>query len=525
MTTRDPALSVDPGPGTDQDAAPDAATSLQPARLRLAGHHPAGGGAGGVPPGRDDPGGEGCATGQPLGRQRQSGRGDGASGRRGRRARVTQRGSDGGPVHRDRVAAAGRGRPARVGPPDPGLRQRAAERGRRGGRGGAPAAGRGLVVAVGRAGAGARGVPDRLHQLRRHGLSGGDRLGGDLRPGAGRADGGGDRPRHGRARGASGPVAGARRGPRLPVGPGRGDDRRGPVPGLHPGQCVRAGPAERRHPRHPEALRRVLGLARRPQPRAGADGPAGTDGRHPAAVRDRGQGGGGRLGDELLLRRRQRAGGRGQLVADRSAPRGVGFRGHRGVGLLGRAVPGQHAPGGGRLRRRRRRGAQRGHRRRTARHLRVRTRTGGEGAPGRGARGADRPGGPAAAAPEGRARAARPRLDAGGIRGGGCRRRPRLRGQPAARAGDGRALDRAARPGERAAAARGRPAGTAPAGGRRPVRGGPAHLHGLLLLPQPRAAAPSRARSGNRGGARAGRVDRRTAGRAGALRAGLRGHR
>ena len=38
--------------------------------------------------------------------------------------------------------------------------------------------------------------------------------------------------------------------------------------------------------RHPEALRRLLGIARGAQPRAGVDGPARAARRHPAAVRD-----------------------------------------------------------------------------------------------------------------------------------------------------------------------------------------------------------------------------------------------
>ena len=40
------------------------------------------------------------------------------------------------------------------------------------------------------------------------------------------------------------------------------------------GAGVRPRPAERRRDRHPQALRRLLRLPRRPQPRPGADGPA-----------------------------------------------------------------------------------------------------------------------------------------------------------------------------------------------------------------------------------------------------------
>ena len=43
------------------------------------------------------------------------------------------------------------------------------------------------------------------------------------------------------------------------------------------------------------------------------------------------------------------------------------------------------------------------------------------------------------------------------------------------------------------------PAAPAPPGGRRPLRGRPAHVHGLLLLPQPRPAQPPRPRPRHRG--------------------------
>ena len=57
---------------------------------------------------------------------------------------------------------------------------------------------------------------------------------------------------------APGPLAGARRRPRLPLGPGRGDHGRGPVPGGDARRRLRPRPAERRRHRHPQALRRVL---------------------------------------------------------------------------------------------------------------------------------------------------------------------------------------------------------------------------------------------------------------------------
>ena len=134
---------------------------------------------------------------------------------------------------------------------------------RRRGRAGPAAADRDRVVPARHPGPGARGVPDRLHRVRGDGLSGRDRLGRDLRPGSGRADGRGHRPGHGRARRPPGAVPGAGRRAGLPLGAGRGDDRRGPVPGRDARRGVRPRPAERRRPRHAEALRRILRLPRR----------------------------------------------------------------------------------------------------------------------------------------------------------------------------------------------------------------------------------------------------------------------
>ena len=79
--------------------------------------------------------------------------------------------------------------------------------------------------------------------------------------------------------------------------------------------------------------------------------------------------------------------------------------------------------------------ARRRHRRRTARHDRLRPGAGRAGRRGDVARGAGRPRRAAGADPEGRARAARPRLDAGGV--GGRRGRPRPR--PAGATGRSRA--------------------------------------------------------------------------------------
>ena len=59
---------------------------------------------------------------------------------------------------------------------------------------------------------------------------------------------------------APGPGAGAGCGARPPVGPHRGDHRRGPVPGRYHRHGVRARPAGRRGGRDTQALRRLLGL-------------------------------------------------------------------------------------------------------------------------------------------------------------------------------------------------------------------------------------------------------------------------
>ena len=121
---------------------------------------------------------------------------------------------------------AGGGEPARPRPSHPGLRKRAGHRRRRARpKSSASSASCSSRIAARHPRARARGMPDRLHHLRRHRLPGCDRLGRDLRPRARRADGGRDRARHGRARRPPGAVAGARRRARLPVGTSRGDDR------------------------------------------------------------------------------------------------------------------------------------------------------------------------------------------------------------------------------------------------------------------------------------------------------------
>ena len=62
-----------------------------------------------------------------------------------------------------------------------------------------------------------------IHHLPGDGLPRVAGVGGHLRSRAGAGDGRSNRPRHGRRRCPPGTLAGARRGPRLPVGTGRGD--------------------------------------------------------------------------------------------------------------------------------------------------------------------------------------------------------------------------------------------------------------------------------------------------------------
>ena len=146
----------------------------------------------------DDAGGEGRPARQPLGRQRHAGR------------RAPEQPADRARRHvnvaplQDVFAAAGRSRwrrPAGTGSATS-LGSSAAcrcpsTRGRR--RAGAPAARGPGGLPARHPGPRPRGVPHRVHHLRRDRLPGGDRVGRDLRPRPGRADGRRHRPRHGRA--------------------------------------------------------------------------------------------------------------------------------------------------------------------------------------------------------------------------------------------------------------------------------------------------------------------------------------
>ena len=120
----------------------------------------------------------------------------------------------------------------------------------------------------------ARGVPRRVRRLGRHRVPGPAVLGRHLRPRAGRGDGRPDRRVDARRGRAPGPRPGARRDPRLPLGPHRGDHRRGPVPRRHRRHGLRPRAGGRRRRRHPQALRRLLGQPRRPQPGTRVDRPA-----------------------------------------------------------------------------------------------------------------------------------------------------------------------------------------------------------------------------------------------------------
>jgi hypothetical protein len=101
------------------------------------------------------------------------------------------------------------------------------------------AAGPRRTDAAWRAGDRARGVPDRLHHLRRLRLPDGTGVGSHLRPRRRGAHDAGDRGEHACCGRPPRALSRARRRARLPVGPRRGDARRGPLPRRHHGVRVR----------------------------------------------------------------------------------------------------------------------------------------------------------------------------------------------------------------------------------------------------------------------------------------------
>ncbi len=268
-----------------------------------------------------------------------------------------RRGPDAGPVQRG-AAAARRAHQERARPAHPGVRQPAgAGRRRDAGAGRAAGADHGQQP-VRHPGGRARGVPDRVRRLGRDDLPDLAGLGRVLRPGPRRRDGGRVRRDHAGGRRAPGARAGPRRDPRLPVGPGRGDHRRGPVPGRHGRHRLRAGAAVGRPAGDAQALRRVLRVAGRPEPRAGLDGPARVRRRHPAPVRDGDQDRRRPVGDADLHRPRRRARKRRPEPAHRPAPRRARLRRRGRIRLLRGLLHPAPAPGRGGQGRRGRAGAR-----------------------------------------------------------------------------------------------------------------------------------------------------------------------
>ena len=206
-----------------------------------------------------------------------------------------------------------------------------------------------------------------------------------VRPGAGGRDDGGLRRDDAGGGRAPGSRPGARRDPRLPLGPDRGDHRRGPVPGRRHRHRLRARAAAGRGAGHAQALRRLRGVAGRAEPwprsrwdRASWPTSSWSRSRWPSAGRRP-------VGDAELRRHRRRARQRRSPAADHPAARAVRLR--RGGrlrllrGLLPRAAArGRGQPGRGG-------GARAGGRarRRAARHPLLRR---AAARPGRGGRGA-----------------------------------------------------------------------------------------------------------------------------------------
>ena len=186
-----------------------------------------------------------------------------------------QRRADAGRVRRVGHGAAGRGEPARARPPHPGLRQRAGHR--------RPRAPPSWSASSASSSSGSRlGIPALVHE---ECLTGFTAYGATVYPAA-IAWGATFDPdlveRMAAAIGRDMAALGVHQGlsPVLDVVRdyrwGRVEETIGEDPYLVAiaRRRLRAGPAERRRDRHPQALRRLLRLARRPQPRAGVDGPA-----------------------------------------------------------------------------------------------------------------------------------------------------------------------------------------------------------------------------------------------------------
>ena len=216
---------------------------------------------------------------------------------------------------------------------------------------------------------------------------------------------------------------------------------------------VRGLQSRGRH-RHPQALRRVLGLARRPQPGPGARRAPRARRRAALALRDGGARRRRPLGHALLRRDRRRPGRAPtrtcltELLRDGGASTAPSSPTTSAVAFL-------HTPARRRRRPRRRRPRRRsaaGHRRRAAHRRRLPRRRWPTRSSGRGRRVAGRPGGAARAAPEGGARAARRRLRPPDAAAG--RRRPRPARAPGAGRAAGRGVRRAADQRRRAAAGR-----------------------------------------------------------------------
>ena len=236
-------------------------------------------------------------------------------------------------VHRRRLRGAaaepdGRRRPLlgrrdrqRPGPDHPDVRHHSAGTARRRAPAGRRAgAGHGLVP-LRDSRPGTRGVLGRTRRLESHCLPGPAGVGRQLQPGTRPRNGRADRRGHAGAGRTPRPGPRAGRGARPPLGPRGGDHRRRPVPGGHRGVRLRAGARGGGHRGHPQALRGLLRLRGRPQPRPRFHGPARTGRRDAAAVRDGPQARRLPVGNARLHGRRRRPVRRQPGLAHRAAPR------------------------------------------------------------------------------------------------------------------------------------------------------------------------------------------------------------